>query len=138
MCLGDRRHRRQAATAKQGRHCRGCSNSGEGKGNVGQLVPVAALGRPREDVRSLKWRGIGRSTEFIVGAPMADGSGSVLTRGEDRPAFIDKRALMRGSRASSHDGPWHGEGGGMTANRRPGAARSAYGGVAVGWPTGRV
>jgi hypothetical protein len=67
-------------------------------------VPVAALGRPREEVRSLKWWGIGRSTEFTAGAPMADGSGSVLARGEDRPAFIDKPALMRGSRASSHVG----------------------------------
>jgi hypothetical protein len=29
---------------------RGSSNSGEGNGNAGQLVPVAALGRPREEV----------------------------------------------------------------------------------------
>jgi hypothetical protein len=135
---GDSRHRRQAATVKQGQSCSGCSNSGEGKGNAGQLVPVAALERPREEVRSLGWWGIGRSTEFTAGAPMADGSGSVLARGEDRSAFIDKHALTRGSRASSHGGPWHGQGGGAVANSRPGAARRAYGGVAVGWPARRV
>jgi hypothetical protein len=74
--------------------------------------------------------------EFTVSTTGGGNGGSVCgkARSGEVSSFIGACALWRGSRESSHSGLRHGQGGGTAVNSRPGAARRAYGGVAVGWP----
>jgi hypothetical protein len=51
-----RKQRRWAGTAEVGGGGRGCGDASEDEGGARQLVLVAALGKPREEIRGFGWR----------------------------------------------------------------------------------
>jgi hypothetical protein len=75
------------------------------------------------------------STQWLLWRTTA--ARSPWRRARRRLGSIYKRSCLgEGFTTNTHvsQGSRHGQGGGAAANSRPGAARRAYGGVAVGWP----
>jgi hypothetical protein len=51
-----RKQRRWVGTAEADGSGRGCGDAGEDEGGARQLVLVAALGKPREEIHGFGWR----------------------------------------------------------------------------------